>query len=159
ALPLLGERFFYSEPATLRSLAAHYVQQHLKGMTPQQLARYLPPAALELNQVVVRVNLNLTTAPLDDQDRALQAVAEPLGDARVRRLYARPWERELEVADLQMRLSNGKANVVLVGETGCGKTTVLVEAVKLLEKDLAQQKRQTDDESDSPGPKSKHRFW
>ena len=159
AMPLLGERFFYSDPATLRSLAAHYVQQHFEGMTPQKLARYLPPAALELNQVVLRVNLNVATLPVDDQNRALHAVAEPLGDPRVRRLYARPWERESEVAELHQRLGKGKANVVLVGETGCGKTTVVVEAVKLLEKELAQQKHQTDDESDLPGHKSNHRFW
>src|SRR5262249_55661499 len=98
SLPLLGQRFFFTAPSTLRSLAVHYVQQYFEGMTPQHLARYLPPAAVQLEQVVVRVNATAVKPSFGEESRALQAVAEALGDPRVRRPYARPWERDQEVA-------------------------------------------------------------
>jgi ATP-dependent Clp protease ATP-binding subunit ClpC len=63
------------------------------------------------------------------------------------------------VANLKLRLCKGKANVLLVGETGCGKTTVLVETVKQLEKDWAEQKDSNHEEDDAYGQKNQRRFW
>ncbi len=156
SLPLLGQQFFYSEPGTLRSLAAQAAQKHLDGLTPQQLSRHLPPATVELDQIALRVDRSSAKAPVDDRHELLQSLAEPLGDGQVRRLYGRPWERDQDAADLKARLGK-KANVLLVGETGCGKTTVLVEAVKLLEKELALQRRP--EEEETPDPRIKRRFW
>src|SRR5205823_4173227 len=136
SLPMLGKRFYYADPATLRSLAIHYVQQHLEGLTPAELSRYLPPAAYELDEIVVRVDARSRPPESADQQLpTLRGVAEPLGDPKVRKLYARPWERDREVADLVQRLGKERANVLLVGEPGSGKTTVLAEAVKQVEKE------------------------
>ena len=58
-----------------------------------------------------------------------------------------------QVADLVRRLGQEKVNVLLVGEAGCGKTTVLVEAVRLLE-------RQADTGEDkSRRGRPKRRYW
>lgn len=136
ALPTLGMRFFYTEAGTLRALAAHYVQQELEGKTPRDLARFLPPASVALEQLVVRADPKAPQPePWDAAVPNLRSVAEPLGDPRVRKLYARPWERDGEVADLARRLGKERANVLIVGEAGSGKTTVLAEAVRQLERE------------------------
>ena len=63
----------------------------------------------------------------------LKKIAEPLADRSVRAGFARAWEREVEVASLAQKLVKEKANVLLVGDPGVGKTTLMVDAVKLAE--------------------------
>lgn len=150
SLPTLGKRFYYTEPKSLRALAEHYVQHDLRGSTPRDLARLLPPARHELEQVVVRVNTKASPElPTRSLTPSLASIAEPLGDPKVRKLYGRPWERDREVGDLVARLRKERANVLIVGETGSGKTTLLAEAVRLIEQ-----------ERDEEGHKNlQRRFW
>src|SRR5262249_50089409 len=79
----------------------------------------------------------------------LSKVAEPLAERGLRRLYARAWEREAEVAAVVRKLGEEKVNLVLVGEPGSGKTTVLAQAVQALERQGAEKK---------DGPRA-HRYW
>ncbi|MCP4694184.1 MAG: ATP-dependent Clp protease ATP-binding subunit, partial [Desulfobacterales bacterium] len=60
----------------------------------------------------------------------LGQVAEPL-DARQRKRRAGPaWEREKEITDLVTRLREEKTNILLTGESGAGKTTIVMEAAR-----------------------------
>jgi ATP-dependent Clp protease ATP-binding subunit ClpC len=135
-LPMLDIRFYYHDPDSLKGLVTHYVQQRLEGLTPRDLARHLPPASATLDTVTVTVRHRRrgNTPQREEAPPALQSVAEPLGDGQLRRQFSRPWERDRQVADLVERLGQEKANVLLVGESGAGKTTVLVEAVRQLER-------------------------
>ncbi len=149
-LPTLGLRFCYYEESALKTLVPHYVQQHLEGVTPQGLARHLAPAGAELDDVIV------TLPRREPRDRdagpslaTLADVAEPVGDPRFRKAFSRPYERDPQVADLVRRLGKEKANVLLVGEPGSGKTTVLAEAVRQLERSVA----------DAEGPGPRRRYW
>lgn len=150
SMPMLGKRFYYTEPKSLRALAEHYVQHDFRGATPRELARLLPPAHYELEQVVVRVDAKpRAEPPAQSLTPDLARIAEPLGDPKVRKLYGRPWERDREVADLVTRLKKEKASVLIVGETGSGKTTLLAEAVRAIEQ-----------ERDADGRKNpQRRFW
>ena len=150
SLPTLGKRFYYTEPKTLRALVEHYVQHDLRGSAPRDLARLLPPARYRLEQLAIRVDVKSRgTPPADSLTPTLVRVAEPLGDPKVRKLYGRPWERDREVADLVLRLGKEEANVLIVGANGSGKTTVLAEAVRLIEQ-----------ERDAAGQKNRQRrFW
>ena len=65
---------------------------------------------------------------------------------------ARAWGREAELAALVRKLHHEKANVLLVGESGVGKTTLMVDAVKEAEK-LALA------EDEERRVKHKRRFW
>jgi ATP-dependent Clp protease ATP-binding subunit ClpC len=138
-LPTLDMRFYYYDDFSLRPLVTHYVQQKLEGITPQGLARHLPSDSVSLEQVVVTLNRRESRGGywIPDLD-SLQQIAEPIGDPRFRKMLARPWHRDREVNDLVRRLSEEKANVLLVGEPGSGKTTILVEAVRLIERQQAE---------------------
>ena len=152
-LPLLGVRFDYPGRMELQKLVERYVAQALEGKTPEQLGAYLPPPHAELIELAIPVPKEppgaLDTIP---PPPTLAKVAEPVGDRAVRKGYARAWGREAELAALVKKLHHEKANVLLVGESGVGKTTLMVDAVKEAEK-LAVA------EDERPGVKHKRRFW
>ena len=152
-LPLLGIRFDYPNRTELEKLVERYVSQKLEGLTPEQVGAYLPPVEAELLEIVVSVpkeppGANLTIPP----PPTLAKVAEPVGDRAVRKGYARAWGRETELVALVRKLHHEKANVLLVGESGVGKTTLMVDAVKEAEKFALEDDERT-------GPKHKRRFW
>lgn len=66
--------------------------------------------------------------------QTLAAVAEPLTGLRARRRFHAPWERDAEVVDLAERIAEERANVVVVGEAGIGKTAVIAAAARRLER-------------------------
>ncbi|MBL8797668.1 MAG: ATP-dependent Clp protease ATP-binding subunit, partial [Planctomycetia bacterium] len=153
ALPLLGVRFYYHEPGELKSLVIRYTQQQLKGQTPAQIAGYLPPRQLRLAEVVVRSRKRGTPPrPLDERWPALSQVAEPLGERAVRKQFAPAWERGALVQEVVRKLHHERASLVLVGEQGVGKSTVLVEAVQAVERLQAAEAKQR-------GNSAERTFW
>jgi ATP-dependent Clp protease ATP-binding subunit ClpC len=154
ALPTIGVRFTYDETADLPALAAHYIQLSLKGQTPQQLARHLPPTSVELTDVAVQVPKEASTKENEADLDPLSQVAEPIGARGQRSRLSRPWQRDVQVNQLERMLSREKSNLLLLGEGGVGKTAVLVEAVRRVERLGVEP---AGDESDQPRPK--HRFW
>ena len=153
-LPLLGIRFDYNTAAELPDLVRRYVLQKLEGLTPEEVSRFLPPVSVELADLPVRVPRDVSAhAQAPNLPPTLKLVAEPVGERAVRKGFARAWGREAEVTALVHKLTREKANVLLVGEPGVGKTTLLVDAVKAAEK-VADEA----DDVDGP-PKTKRRFW
>jgi ATP-dependent Clp protease ATP-binding subunit ClpC len=153
-LPLLGVRFDYASRTELKDLVRRYALQKLEGLAPEDLSRYLHPADAELVDITVPVpreaaNPQFTAPP----PPTLARVAEPVGDRAVRKGFARAWHREAELAALVTKLHHEKANVLLVGEPGVGKTTLMIDAVKEAEKLAAE-----DEEGDRSGRKQR-RFW
>lgn len=134
-LPLLGLRFDYPNRTELETLVERYVSQKLEGLTPEQVGAYLPPVEAELLELIVPVPKEPPGGPLTvPPPPTLAKVAEPVGDRAVRKGYARAWGREADLAALVRKLHHEKANVLLVGEAGVGKTTLMVDAVKEAEK-------------------------
>ncbi|HJZ89609.1 MAG TPA: AAA family ATPase [Gemmataceae bacterium] len=153
SLPLLRLRFTYHDPAALKALAQRYALQKLEGLTPQELARHLALPHVELADVVVRIPREAAADEVVEAPMTLGRVAEPLGERAVRKQFARAWERDAEAAVLVRKLHRERASVLLVGEPGVGKTTLLVEAVREVEKRLA-------DEARAQGTKAQpRRFW
>ncbi len=150
AIPTLDVRFIFHDPQKLKDLVNHYAGEKLRGSTPQKLSRYLQPRDARLEEVVIHVNRKETTPAFKPELKTLESVAEALGDKKGRRQVSRAWEREAEVADLVRRLTGEKANVILAGESGAGKTSALVEAVRQIE-------RQRLEEEDDDGRGFK--FW
>lgn len=136
SVPTLQLWFSFHEPEKLKELANHYVREAMQGKTPQQIERYLNATDYQLEEVVVTEQ-----RPKDSQEtrryEALETVAEPLGERAVRRQFSRAWERDGLISQLIERVRNDSANVLLIGPPGVGKTSVLVSAVREIERDAA----------------------
>lgn len=145
ALPLLGVRFYYHEEGAFKELVRRYVQESLKGLTPQQLAAYLAPAEVRLDDVVIRVRPAARAVAWESSLPSLAEVAEPLGDKAVRRQLSAPWEREVLVEEAVRKLHDERTNLLLVGEPGSGKTTILAAAVQIAEKRAAEEAQRRGD--------------
>ncbi|MCI0701238.1 MAG: AAA family ATPase, partial [Planctomycetia bacterium] len=151
-LPLLGIRFDYPNRTELPNLVERYASQELEGLTPAELGAFLPPADAELIEIVVPVPKEPPNAAFSvPPPPTLAKVAEAVGDRAVRKGYARAWGRETELAALVRKLHHEKANVLLVGESGVGKTTLMVDAVKAAEQLAAAEERNRG--------KPRRRFW
>lgn len=162
ALPTIGAEFDYAEKKELKPLVTQYVQQYLKGLTPQELSRYQPPRKLELLDLMVRAESRTWVEEEGPSLEHLEKVATPLGTRSMRQMMGRAWQRDAEVADLQRRVQQDRANVILVGEPGSGKTTVLLEAISRMARDA----KQSDDSkpgaflpSSNGSTKRVNRFW
>jgi ATP-dependent Clp protease ATP-binding subunit ClpC len=135
ALPLLGLRFTYHTDNALKGLVVRYTQQRLEGKTPQELSRFLMPAQVSLAEVVVHLPAQAAAPPEAEALPTLAQVAEPLGARAVRRQFNPAWERDAELATLVRKLCHEPAHLLLAGEPGVGKTALLVEAVRTVERD------------------------
>ncbi|MEZ5325576.1 MAG: AAA family ATPase [Verrucomicrobiales bacterium] len=139
-LPTLGIYFDYQSGDSFEKLAVHFAQGHLAGLTPRQLSRFLAPRDVGIDQLQITLR---DMADADDDSRKLRPlcdVADHLGVREFRRV-SRTWEREREVADLSQILAQENASVCLVGDSGCGKTSVLVEASRRVERAIATARR------------------
>ena len=133
ALPTIGLRFDYDEAKALPGLVAHYVQTALKGLSPRELARHLPPVEMELDDVVILVPASRVQREAPPALEELSAVAEPIGSRAARGQLSRPWQREEQVSRLVHILATERSSIMLLGESGAGKTAVLMEAVRKAE--------------------------
>ena len=160
ALPILGIQFYYYEPKALRGLVTTYVQETLKDHTPQLLSRYLPPKSLHLDEIVVTGRRRLAATnqgflePLH-----LRIVADPLGADAMRLSFSRAHTRERKVTELTQLLIRERANVLLVGDTGVGKTSVLIDSVRNVEREIRVRAKEADEAGDAASGTSPHKFW
>lgn len=160
ALPMLGIQFYYYESKALRGLVATYVQESLKNHTPQQLSRYLPPKSLRLEEIIVAGGKrSATTTPGLPELKHLKIVTDPLGSDAMHRSFSRPHTRERQVAELAQLLGRERANVLLVGDTGVGKTSVLVEAVRQVEREMRERVKANTNGGVDASESSSHKVW
>jgi ATP-dependent Clp protease ATP-binding subunit ClpC len=143
--PTLDVYFDFAELSRFNQLARHYAREFLSDRPPRELSRFLPPVSCEVDTVSVSIRETPPRVQLEDPCPQLSAVASPV-DKRSAGRIGRAWEREAEVQELTRLLREESGSLCLVGESGGGKTSVLVEAVRRLAR-----------EEDSP--RSRPRFW
>ncbi|MCC6234712.1 MAG: ATP-dependent Clp protease ATP-binding subunit [Verrucomicrobiales bacterium] len=135
-VPHLQVQFNYQSAADLRGLVAHYVKDALQGASPEVLAASLPPRECRLEELSHRVERDRTRRVVPEQRSELKvlfAVADPLlHDQGRKRVVSAAYGRESLAESLARRLAREKASVLLVGESGVGKTTLLLDAAKRL---------------------------
>src|SRR5258707_1662510 len=161
-VPHLGLRFNYQDAASLKGLAAHYIKEALQGLSPLELAGRLPPRGCRLEELIMsdtshRVRRGL---PADRPElRILFSVADPLlHDLGRKRSASAAYGRDRLSAALARKLGQEKANVLLVGESGVGKSTLLLDAAKRLMRETPQ-RCEGADEKDAAQDLRSYRFW
>lgn len=162
AVPHLKLRFDYQEAADVKGLVAHFVKEALHGMTPLELAGRLPPRDCRLAEIVLHSSAVRSQQLLPEQRpelKVLFTVADPvLHDAGRQKKAASAFGRDSLVQDLTAKLNHPKTNVLLVGQTGVGKSTVLRDAVRAWFRLKPGAKDDDESAAESPGLR-KYRFW
>jgi ATP-dependent Clp protease ATP-binding subunit ClpC len=160
SLPLLEIEFFFNKESELKHLVTLKVQEALRNSTPLVLAGFLPNKEFRLEEISINVNRKVKRNENFKETPNLISIAEPLGAKDFTRKISKAYERETEVADLVKRLTKERASIIILGENGIGKTTVLTEAVKEIEKTLLKVPNEDEDFDDFWDDKNpKHRFW
>lgn len=157
-MPLLDFGFYYYEEKSLTDLVARYAQEQLKGLTPREISLFLPPRSVELRTLVIRVPVPRRVAMPAVTARELPLVADPIGDRTLRKQFRQAWERDDELKQLVNLLKVRRQNILLVGETGVGKTSLLATAIR----DLSRRpKKKAGDDSDDTVPELPidQRYW
>jgi len=123
--------FHYHREEEWKELVRHYVRDRLAGNTPSALAMLMPPADVWLDQIHVKPARD-SSRPIPLHQRkemeVLHQVADPLLHDRTERSAA--YERETTIAMVIRKLAQERANILLVGEAGCGKSTILTDAAR-----------------------------
>lgn len=134
-LPLLGIHLTFQPSDPIDDLVRDAVQRALGNKTPQELARYLPPQKLWLETLHVRADA--AGHKTDDfKLETLEALAEPVLGRGARGSVQSAFGRDALATTLAQRLATERASMLLVGESGCGKTTLLHDAVRRARKQL-----------------------
>ena len=158
-MPLLGGRFTYSSADSMKSLVVHYVQRQFQGATPQILSRHLPPRAMLIDDIVLHAPRARSSVREEPELQALNAAAEPIGARGWRRQLSRPWEREDQVSHLVAALTRETTSMLLLGDAGAGKTAILAEAARKVERAKLPADPSGQTEDDDTAAPAKHRFW
>ena len=156
-VPHLRLRFIYQDAASLKDLVRHYVKEKLHGLTPLELAGQLPPSGVRLTHLFAREARHRSSGiPFAEREefKVLLSVADPLLHDRTHAFAA--YGRDELTAALESKLRNEKANILLVGEPGVGKSTVLLATARRLSRRLAGMGKDDDEEDRSV---ASYRFW
>ncbi|MBL8891269.1 MAG: ATP-dependent Clp protease ATP-binding subunit [Planctomycetaceae bacterium] len=136
-LPKLNRSFNCQQEALVKELVEESVRDSFSGRSLSTIIERLSYGELHVGWLHFR----LPTAPQipssDHSQVALQSVAMPLSVRSRGKEFGNAWQRREEVAVVSKLLHDRQRNVLLVGPSGVGKTTILVEAVKTIDRDLA----------------------
>jgi ATP-dependent Clp protease ATP-binding subunit ClpC len=134
ALPTLGIRFNYYAADDLAPLVTQYVQARFRDHTPAQISRYLLSEPVTLDDIVIQVPRDVRERDAEQAVKELSTVADPLGARELRSRFPRAWEREELIARLVDAVRKESAPILLLGEPGVGKTSVLADAARRIER-------------------------
>lgn len=153
-LPTLESRFQCDSRKAVETVVKDHARQRLDGLEPRELSRFLMAKSYRLDAVLVS-QVARRVDPSGPELPNLRRIAEPLAEPSRRRKFSGAWRRDDEIAAVAKRLRGDRAGVLLVGEGGVGKTTVLVAAVRTLERQPSSDADEFADETAAV----RDRFW
>lgn len=137
-LPMFNESFYYYEQRQFQTLVSHFAMNYLNQQPPNFIYRQMTIEKPQLDEVVLKIKEQTTSWGdwnFERQYETLARLAEKYPYSRkVRRnISAFPeaaWELDDKVNEVVDKLVNNRANVLIVGKSGTGKTSVLRQAIK-----------------------------
>ena len=146
-LPMFEESFYYYEAKQFQSLVSHFAMNYLNQQPPNFIYKQMTIAKPQLDEVVLKIKEKTTNWGdwnVERQYETLTRLAEryPYSKKVRRNISAFPeaaWELDEQVAEVVDRLVNNRANVLIVGKSGTGKTSVLRQAIKKITSKSKQQ--------------------
>ncbi len=138
-LPLFDESFFYYDAKQFGSLVQYFATDLLNGLDPPTLYRHLIYSVPKLELVALRVNYD---REFSKKRKNYQPKFETLSRLTVQYPFSKvlrknisvlpdtAWELEDKVDVVVDKLVNVKSNLLLVGNHGVGKSTVLMQAIR-----------------------------
>ncbi len=138
-LPLWGQSFYYYDAQQFDSLVQHFVTNLLNQQPPEQLFKYLQYPNPQMDTISLKVNYNREFDWENNHFKrefpGLTRLAEkfPTSKSVGRTVSALPqaaWELEDKVAEVMDKLISTRSNVIIVGESGVGKSAVLMQVIR-----------------------------
>ena len=132
SIPAFGTSFDFYSKDSLEDLVSETVRGQLSDSSPSRLLQMLPPRTTKLERISIRIKLKTGNEENFDTDQ-LDTVADSLTDRAAKRRFENAWMRDREVQELRELLRREQTSVLLVGERGVGKSTLLAEAARSVE--------------------------
>lgn len=139
--PILGESFYYYDPKQFKSLSHHFATNILNQKSPDQINRLLLYKKPLLDEISLKVNydrdFNWGNNTFQKDLKNLTRFAEkfPYSKSERKKISTFPdaaWEQEKVVQDIADRIAGEKSNILIVGESGTGKSSIIKQAFKKL---------------------------
>ncbi len=154
ALPTLGQTFHCRNEGAISKLINGQAQSLLNGREPRELSRFLCPTEITVDTLNVRLKIkDKSSAPSNYP--VLESVGTPFGTRAHKSSFPQAWQRDDLVRSLQLKLESPRGNLLILGNSGVGKSTLLVNAIRKLEK----AESQFDDADLLVETKVSQRFW
>ena len=137
-LPLFKQSFFYYDKTQLKSLIEHFVRDTIENCPPEDAIQYRMTVEPTLDSIRVQITPKLYA---DRNEISVPEILKettdqlPLPNKERKTLSRLPeiaWERDQTISSLARRILKDKDNLVLIGDQGVGKTTLWIDAVKIV---------------------------
>lgn len=140
-LPYFGESFYFYDNKQFKSLVTYFAVNELNSLNPEIIHQMLSYPKPQLDSVRLRINENRVFKwdySSKRQYKTLNRLAEqyPYSKAVRRSISSFPeaaWELEDVVNETVEKIINLKANILIVGNHGVGKSAVLKQAIKKID--------------------------
>lgn len=136
-LPQFDHSFYYYNEKQLKSLVSHFATFRLSDYTPEDLYRLLQYPKPSLDKITLKVKVKEDSWEFDHPRtfEVLERLADryPYSKNLQRNVNAFPdaaWELEDKVADVIEKLTLERTNLLIVGNHGVGKSSVLRQAIR-----------------------------
>lgn len=159
--PTLDVEFGISDESDVIEMGGHLLSSQLSGKTIVEILGLIPPKNITIESITVKKsNQNDDLIYYSGQNSAgyaLRTIAEPLiQKRRIPQSDSGAFERDEEIESLTRILSQEGGNIILLGEPGCGKSTILRHAAR---KSSKVNESKSDSDSDDMIPSSRNQYW
>ena len=136
SLPFFDAEFDCPNLDLVHRLAKEHIQSVMRAATSDDVVNRLLPNSINLTHVFVRQHIEERGfVEEDEMPPTLSEVATPIGRRLSKKEFSRAWQRDSDVRFLVDLIREENTNILLVGEGGIGKTTILVEAARAIERE------------------------